>query len=280
MIEIIIIAILQGLFEWLHISSSGQVMIVSINFFGLTPLESFSLAIWLHLGTALAVLVKYRKDYFKMIISFFPNKFEVAESDKKKRNWIIIATVGTAITAIPLYIIFKILIMGFLPIHGDLITLIIAGLLIITGILLLSQNRKLGSKSIELIDKNDLNKDSFISGLFQGISILPGISRSGITVSTLIFEDYRKDNALKISFLMSVPVVLASVGLDLIVGDFVLLDPLTIILATLISFGVGYASMELLLQISKKIQFGYFCLFYGIISATIILPFIIFSLFF
>ena len=62
MIDIIIIAILQGLFEWLPISSSGQVMLVSINLFGLSDSESFSLAIWLHLGTALAVLVKYRKD--------------------------------------------------------------------------------------------------------------------------------------------------------------------------------------------------------------------------
>ena len=280
MIDIIIIAILQGLFEWLPISSSGQVMIISINFFGLSPSESFSLAIWLHLGTALAVLIKYRNDYIKMILSFFPNKFEIIESDKKKRNWIIIATIGTAITAIPLYFIFRILIVGYLPIHGDLITLIISGLLIITGIILLKQNRKRGSKSIELIDNNELKKDGFISGLFQGISILPGISRSGITVTTLLFEDYKKDNALKISFLMSVPVVFASIGLDIFTGEFISLDPLTIILATLISFGVGYISMEFLLRISKKIQFGYFCLLYGIISVSIILPFLMISIFF
>ena len=278
MIDIIIIAILQGLFEWLPISSSGQVMIVSINFFGLTPSKSFSLAIWLHLGTALAVLIKYRNDYFKMIVSFFTDKHDTIESDKKKRNWIIIATIGTAITAIPLYFIFKILVVGYLPIHGDIITLIIAGLLIITGILLLKQNRKRGSKSIELIENNVLNKDSFISGLFQGVSILPGISRSGITVSTLLLKDYEKDNALKISFLMSVPVVFASIGLDLITGNFIMLDPLTIILATVISFGVGYISMEFLLRISKKIQFGYFCLLYGIISISIIVPFIVISL--
>lgn len=278
MIDIIIIAILQGLFEWLPISSSGQVMIVSINFFGLTPSRSFSLAIWLHLGTALAVLIKYRNDYYKMIVSFFTDKHDTIESDKKKRNWIIIATIGTAITAIPLYFIFKILVVGYLPIHGDMITLIIAGLLIITGILLLKQNMKRGSKSIELIDKDVLNKDSFISGLFQGASILPGISRSGITVSTLLFKDYEKDNALKISFLMSVPVVFASIGLDLITGNFIMLDLVTIILATVISFGVGYISMEFLLRISKKIQFGYFCLFYGIISISIILPFLVISL--
>ncbi|MFX0073740.1 MAG: undecaprenyl-diphosphate phosphatase, partial [Candidatus Hermodarchaeota archaeon] len=57
MIEYIIIAILQGLIEWLPISSSGQVMIVAINFFGISPEEAFSLSIWLHLGTAFAVIL-------------------------------------------------------------------------------------------------------------------------------------------------------------------------------------------------------------------------------
>ena len=65
MIEYIIIAILQGLFEWLPISSSGQVMIVSVNLFGIPPEEAFSLSIWVHLGTALAVLIKLRKDYIQ-----------------------------------------------------------------------------------------------------------------------------------------------------------------------------------------------------------------------
>ena len=87
MIEYIIIAILQGLFEWLPISSSGQVMIVSINFLGIPPDEAFSLSIWAHLGTTLAVLIKLRKDYIQIIKSIIPRKFNLDENDVKKRNW-------------------------------------------------------------------------------------------------------------------------------------------------------------------------------------------------
>jgi len=77
MIEYIILAILQGLFEWLPISSSGQVMIASINFFGIPPEKAFSLSIWVHLGTAIAVLIKLRKDYIQIIKSVIPRKFKV-----------------------------------------------------------------------------------------------------------------------------------------------------------------------------------------------------------
>ena len=74
MIEFIIIAILQGLFEWLPISSSGQVMIISTEFFGISTDEAFSLAIWLHLGTALAVIIRFWKDYVGIFKSFMTNK--------------------------------------------------------------------------------------------------------------------------------------------------------------------------------------------------------------
>ena len=110
MIEYIILAILQGLFEWLPISSSGQVMIFAINGFGISPEEAFSLAIWLHLGTMFAVLLKFRNDFIDMGKSFLPKKFEVSDETILKRNWLIIATIGTAITALPLYFIFKIIV--------------------------------------------------------------------------------------------------------------------------------------------------------------------------
>ena len=277
MIEYIIIAILQGLFEWLPISSSGQVMIVAVNFFGIPPEEAYSLSIWLHLGTMFAVLLKFKKDYLRIAKSFLPKKFNTEETDIKKRNWLIVGTIGTAITALPLYFIFKFIIIGeFTAIHGDLLTLIIAGMLIITGIILLLIKKKFGAKTIESVEKQNVIKDSFIIGLTQGVAVLPGISRSAITVSTTLIENYEQDSALRLSFLMSVPVVIASIAVDIIFGEgsvFRILDPITIIIITFISFIVGYASIEILLKIAKRIQFGYFCLLYGIIAYAIILPF-------
>ncbi len=281
MIEYIIIAILQGLFEWLPISSSGQVMMVSINFFGIPPEKAFSLSIWVHLGTAIAVLIKLRKDYIQIIKSILPRKFEIDEGDIKKRNWLIYATIGTAITAIPLYFLFKFVIIEvFTATQGDVLTLVISGLLIVTGIVLLTFRKKFGKKTINTVSDRELIKDSSIAGLIQGIAILPGISRSGFTVSTILFEKYNQDQSLKLSFLMSVPVVLASIGMDIIFGEgsvFGTIDIFTILIITAVSFIVGYLSMELLLKIAQKINFSNFCILYGVLAFVIIVPFMFFG---
>jgi undecaprenyl-diphosphatase len=281
MIEYIIIAIIQGLVEWLPISSSGQVLIASVTIFGIPPEHAFSLSIWVHLGTTIAVIVKMRKDFIHIIKSIIPKKFEIEDIHVKKRNWLIYATVGTAITAIPLYLLFKfIIIEGFDATQGDLITLVISGFLIITGIVLLIFKKKFGNKTIDTISNRELIKDSSISGLIQGIAILPGISRSGFTISTLIFEKYTQEQSLKLSFLMSVPVALASIGMDIIFGEgsvFGTIDIFTILIMTAVSFIVGYFSMELLLKIARKINFSYFCILYGVLSFVIIVPFMFFG---
>ncbi|MGB5911906.1 MAG: undecaprenyl-diphosphate phosphatase [Promethearchaeia archaeon] len=273
--EFIIIAILQGLFEWLPISSSGQVMIISLGFLNILPAEAFSLSIWLHLGTTFAVIIKFRKDYMNITKAFMPNRFNSNSIDIKKRNWLIFSTIGTAITALPLYFLFKIIVVGeFTAVQGDLLTLIISALLIITGIVLLRIKKIYGTKIIDNTQDKDIMKDSFIAGLFQGCAILPGISRSGFTVSTILFEKYEHENALKLGFLMSVPVAIASIIVDILFGGsvFGILDPLTIVIITIVSFIIGYLSMELLLRISKKIQFGYFIILYGIIAWLVIFP--------
>ncbi len=279
MIQYIIIAILQGLFEWLPISSSGQVMIFSTTLFNISPEEAFSLSIWLHLGTALAVIFKFRVDFISILKSFIPKANNIDDIGIKKRNWLIYATIGTAITATPLYFLFKVLIIGnFTAFQGDVITLVISGLLIVTGVILLKAKKTFDDNAITDISKDQIIKDSFLSGLTQGVSILPGISRSGVTVSTIIYEKYNQENALKLSFLMSVPVVFASIGVDIIFGEgsvFGTLDLLTIAVITLVSFSVGYISIEILLKLAKKVQFGYFCVLYGIITYAIVLPILI-----
>lgn len=281
MIEYIIIAILQGLFEWLPISSSGQVMIISMNYFGISPEQAFSLAIWLHLGTTLAVLFKFRTDFVKVVKSFMPRTYKVDEIDVRKRNWLIYATIGTAISAIPLYFIFKIIILGaFTAFQGDLITLIISGMLIVTGLILLKTRKIYGKNTIEEVPQNSISKDSFLSGLIQGVSILPGISRSGVTVSAILLEKYNQDDALRLSFLMSVPAAIGSIIAEIIFGEGSILGTLDLFIilgAILISFLVGYLTIELLLRVAQKISFGYFCILYGVIAYLIIIPFIIIS---
>jgi len=279
MIEYIIIALLQGIFEWLPISSSGQTMIISTNLFGISPENAFSLAIWLHLGTMFAVLLKFRGDFYGIIKSLITRGTRVEKIDIKKRNWLIFATIGTGVTALPLYFIFKIVFLDvFSAKQGDITTLFISGLLILTGIIIIKTRNVYGDAKIVNASKAKIQKDSTLSGLIQGFSILPGVSRSGVTVSAILLEKYEQKDALRLSFLMSVPVVIASIIVDILFGEgsiFGTLNLVTIIITTLVSFLIGYLTIELLLRIAKKINFGYFCVLYGVIAYLIIIPFIL-----
>jgi len=281
MIEYIILAILQGIFEWLPISSSGQVMIISTNLFGIPPEEAFSLSIWLHLGTTLAILLKFWRDSINILKTLWQKEPKREVNEIKKRNWVLWATLGTGIIAFPLYFIFKILFIDlFNAIQGDFITLFVSGLLIITGVILILTKKTFETKTLVEVPRKMIQKDSLISGLVQGTSILPGISRSGVTISTILFEKYDQDSALRLSFLMSVPVTIASVIVDIIFGEgsvFGTLNIFTIGIIILVSFLIGYLTIDLLLRLARKINFGYFCILYGIIAFLIIIPFILIS---
>ena len=168
----------------------------------------------------------------------------------------------------------------FTAIQGDIVTLFISGLLIFTGVFILRTRKINGTITIESNSKNKVRIDSFLSGLVQGVSILPGISRSGVTVSTILLEKYEQDTALRLSFLMSVPVAIASIAVDILFGKgsiFGTLNMITIVLTTFVSFIIGYFTIELLLRIAKKINFGYFCVLYGVFAFLIIVPSMIIS---
>ena len=280
-LQFLFIAILQGFTEWLPISSSGQTMIVSTYFFGISPENAYSLAIWLHLGTTIAVMVRFRKDFIIILKSLVQKDSVFDDTIIRKRNWIIWATLGTGITAIPLYILFKIIFLDFFTaFQGDVITLLISGLLIITGVILIVTRRIFGNRKIVDTSKKSIQKDSFLSGLIQGVSILPGISRSGITVGTILLEKYDQDDALRLSFLMSVPVAIASILVDIVLSEGSILGTLgilTILITTIVSFIVGYITIDFLIKLAKKINFGYFCILYGIVAFLIIVPFLVFA---
>ena len=280
-LQFLFIAILQGFTEWLPISSSGQTMIVSTYFFGISPENAYSLAIWLHLGTTIAVMVRFRKDFIIILKSLVQKDSVFDDTIIRKRNWIIWATLGTCITAIPLYILFKIIFLDFFTaFQGDVITLLISGLLIITGVILIVTRRIFGNRKIVDTSKKSIQKDSFLSGLIQGVSILPGISRSGITVGTILLEKYDQDDALRLSFLMSVPVAIASILVDIVLSEGSILGTLgilTILITTIVSFIVGYITIDFLIKLAKKINFGYFCILYGIVAFLIIVPFLVFA---
>jgi undecaprenyl-diphosphatase len=251
MIEYLILGFLQGITEWLPISSQGMVTIAGPGL-GLEKNVVSDLAIWLHLGTLLAAIIYFRKDLVQLVRL------------KKKRllRFLIISTVVSAVIGGPLYLWFR----EVLGLASELTIMALVGaFLIITGLV---QHR---SKSGMRREKEIEDKDSLFGGIAQGLAALPGISRSGMTMSALLFSGFQSQAAIRLSFLMSIfGVTAAQIGLQLRGGFEISIEALVAMLVTLI---VGLLTIDLFLKLAKRINFGRFCIFLGslTIAASVIM---------
>jgi undecaprenyl-diphosphatase len=250
----------QGVFEWLPVSSEGINSLIMVNFFGRALEEAVVYSIWLHAGTLFAAVVYFKDDVLKLARNFPTYVKNPKKSTKENRltTFLIISTTLTGIIGLPL------LLFGIekANISGASATAFIGILLIFTGLL-----QKYSKKSFE--KKDTTTGDSALVGGLQAFSVLPGISRSGITVSVLLLRNYDARSALKLSFLMSIPAVLvAEVGLAV-------LGRITLDLYSLVSvassFVFGLLTIDVLLKIGGKINFGNFCIFLGVLSITAVL---------
>jgi undecaprenyl-diphosphatase len=237
-----ILGILQGVTEWIPISSEGQTMLAMIGWLGISPADALSYSIFLHLGTMMAVLIKFRRAFFTML----------KEIDSKLTRILVVSTICTGITGLPLYFLFRKSFTG-----GSEAGLLIGFLLIATG-LLLRFNRS-GYKQAEDMTLRDM----VALGLAQGFSILPGVSRSGTTLTVLLMRGLRQDEALTISFLISVPAVLGAIVLD---HSIIAIPWQTAASMLLFSFVIGYLTMDLLIRFAKKMNFSKFCIAMGLIT--------------
>ena len=266
-IAALLMAIFQGVIEWLPISSEGQLSLLFVNLYGMNELEAVTLALLLHLGTMISVLWVFRSDFREMF-----------DLNAKITEVTLIATLGTAVTAIPIVLIFKNYWntwTDILPIPPDILFTIFVGiLLILTGLILVNQSEQ-GIRELNSITQ----KEALILGMAQGIAALPGISRSGMTITILLIIGLTQRDALRVSFIISVPAVLGATVLEfflsgftihvdaLQIGDFIfpyLLLFFTIFLTAII----GVVTMRSLLQL-KNIPYDKFCITFG--TGTILL---------
>lgn len=246
--ELVIVGAIQGFLEFLPVSSSGNVSLILMNFLKLTPSESFSVSIFLHLGTLLAVLVYFRND----IVNILRN----IKTDKTS-HFLIVSTILTGVVGVPIYVVLKSI---FENIKIDVGNILIGLFLIATGIVL-KYRSKSGFKKVE--DSNIW--DMIIAGAVQGISIIPGISRSGSTLAVLLGREFDKEEALRISFLMSIPAVIGGIILEVKDTTFIANNYPALISAFITSIIV----IKLLLEFAKRLNFSYFCIGLGAITVII-----------
>ncbi|MGN0341592.1 MAG: undecaprenyl-diphosphate phosphatase [Roseburia sp.] len=281
LLDAIIMGIIQGLTEFLPVSSSGHLCLFK-QFFDVNTGGMF-FDILLHIGTLIAVFAVYYKDIWKMIkegcaiirdafinvVIFIGNKVHkesnayrklVNNSYRKFVMLVIVSTIPTGIIGI---------------VASDLVEaaeqlLIIPGIcLIITSVLLFISDRvKDGGKT----PKTTTYTNAFAVGICQGVATLPGLSRSGTTITACLLSGMNRKFAVKYSFIMSIPAILGALVFEIKDVDFAALQTAEIInyiVGTLVAMVVGYICIKTMLVVVRKKKFTIFsvyCLLIGLFS--------------
>lgn len=258
MFEQIILGLVQGIAEWLPISSEGAIVAVKNTFFpnGETLSELIKLALFLHLGTFLAALIYFRKAVWTLTKTV--SQLKVDDDNRKVLFFLVISTIVSGVIGFALLKTvgqFE----DTLKVGSKFVNLLIALMLLVTTYLQF-QTKRDGLK----LDKDLGVKDGLLLGLTQGLAVIPGLSRSGLTVSTLLLRRFDDSTSLRLSFLMSLPIVLLGnifLNFNLFLGGLTLGH-----MAALVSaFVSGILTIDLLLRLAKKVNFGYFTLFFAIL---------------
>lgn len=261
-IESFILGVFQGIAEFLPVSSSGHLVILE-RLFNLNS-DNIAFEVSVHFGTLLSVVAIYYSDLWKMIVSFFSGLF----SKKFRSNFqndeyfrlavfVVIATIPAGLVGV-LFSDFIEDIFHSVRLVG--VTLMITGVFLFLTRFVKIQNRKLGGWNGVLI------------GICQAVAILPGISRSGSTISAGLLCGISRTEATRFSFLLSVPAVLGATileGKDALIPGSAALDWKILSIGLISSFVVGYLSLKFLLKIVQSGKFSWFapyCLLAGLLT--------------
>ncbi len=272
----VFMGIVQGITEFLPISSSGHLAILR-NLFNIN-VDNIIFEVLLHFGTLVAIIIAFYKDVGKLIVEAFGILIDLIRKIiallTRKGNPV--KVIHSSYRRFVMLIIVASIPTAFIGLIGkDLVvkaynTILIPGiLLLLTGYLLqVTHKLKPGKKNMSTASY----KNAFIIGTFQGFSILPGLSRSGSTIAGGLLNGLSKEFAVKFSFLMSLPAVLGATILelkDIPSGQLSTIVSGPYIVGTIVSAVVGYICIKSLIAIIKRNKlhyFTYYCYIVGILA--------------
>lgn len=236
-----VLGLVQGLCEFLPISSSGHLVLLS-NLFNIE--DSLFVSIILHVATLLAVVIVLRKEVWQIIRHPFSNE---------AMN-IYIATIPTAIIVLILMPIVNLSFGGgFLAIS-----------FLISALLLLFSEHYYKKKEVSF-QKDFSYKNALIMGVAQGLAVFPGISRSGTTICAGLLSGAKKEDSAKFSFLMSIPIIILSLLMEIfkiiVQKEPISVNVIGLIISFAIAFVIGILSIKLMLKLTQKLSFKWFSLY-------------------
>lgn len=252
LLEAIILGVIQGLTEFLPVSSSGHLELAKAILGDTSiPEESLTFTVVLHFATALSTLVVFRKE----IAEIFKGLFQFKWNEETKFSLKIIISM---IPAVIIGLLFEEQLESF---FGGKILLVGAMLLITSVLLLLADKAKNTNKKVSF-------SNSVIIGISQAIAMLPGISRSGATISTSVLLGIDRSKAARFSFLMVVPLIFGKIAKDLLSGDinFESSEIAPISAGFIAAFLAGLVACNWMIALVKKSKLSYFSIYCAVVG--------------
>ena len=280
-----ILGLIQGTLEWLPVSSEGSVALaLTAMDVGESAVADTQFALFLHVGTALAATVYYRADVADVLRDVPDWRPRTAFETDADLSFLAIATLASFATGGVAYLTLETVVSS---ISGGAFVALIGALLVGTGVLQkvaergedpgASEERTDGGSTREqpLESRSDVTLlDALLVGSLQGLAILPGVSRSGTTVSVLLLRGHPGESSLRLSFLLSIPAALAAGALVLVEVGIPSIAPGPAALALSISAVVGYLTVGALVALVRRVAFWGVCVGFGglaVVGGTLLL---------
>lgn len=248
-----LLGLLQGLVEWLPVSSEGVVAGTYAFLLDRSLDEAIGFALWLHIGTVPSVLVVFWREIWAILQELMA----LPQTPSPMFRFLFTATLSSGFIGFILLLVLK----DISSVAGITAMGVVGGFMLVTGIVQLRWHAT-GDRY-----RQDLTlSDSLLVGVAQGLSVVPGLSRSGMTVAVLLTRRVDRREALALSFLLSIP---ASLGAALFIGlDQGLIVDAEAIAAAIVAFVVGLATIKVLIAVAARINFGWFVFAVGLITVA------------
>ncbi|REA02044.1 UDP-diphosphatase [Haloferax sp. Atlit-6N] len=250
----ILVGVLQGVFEWLPISSEGNITIV-LTALGQQPTQAVAYSLFLHAGTALSATLYYRSELTTLLAELPTWRPQSAFRETPTLSFLAVATAASGIVGMTAYLVLEQVVSAL---TGGAVIILIGVLLVLTGVIQrFATGVNFGTRNAASLG------DALLVGSLQGLAILPGISRSGITTSALLFRGHDGPAAFRLSFLLSIPAALGGSLLAVFDGGFAGMSLATAVIALVTAAGVGYVTIDLLMRVVRRVSFWAICLGLG-----------------
>jgi len=236
----IIVGVVQGIAEWLPISSKTQVLLVSNALFGLPLVVAYAFGLFMEIGSVGSALIYFRKD----VVSIIKNR--------KLLIYLVVVTVVTAIIGVPIYFLVEHVLQGSYNVG---IPMLILGVVLISNGFYIRRSR--ASQKINGLEDMKI-KHYLAIGIAQGIAAFPGVSRSGMTTSTMLLMGVKPDVAFRLSFLAYIPAAIGAFLMTILFSKkevhaaITSIDSTGILIAIASSAIVGLVVISYLLKLAKS----------------------------